>query len=564
MAGFSKPALRLKGSLLKHSFDKLTRSPHSSQKKLLFEILRKNKDTEYGKKYYFSKISDEKDFQKYIPVNSYEDLEPYVEKIIDGRRNILTSDMPVMFNLTSGSSDKPKYIPVTAKTKKHTDILMHQWLYRTLLCHSTFLDGYSLVITGSPVEGYTSSDIAYGSLSGQIYNNLPRGIMDRYALPFVVAEISNYDLRYYAIARLAIEKEVSFIATPNPTTLIRLAEIGMQYQEEIIRSIQEGCLFKKSDFQINAHDLEIVKSLNNTIKPDISRGEFLRDIINNNERLLPRYYWSSLKLIGCWLGGSVGYHAEKLSSYYGGAPRRDLGYLASEGCITLPYEDSTASGILALQNNYYEFVPEDAASHSQVLLSHELEKGKLYKILLTNESGLYRYDINDTVRVDKFYNQTPVLSFVHKSNDILNITGEKLHLNHLLAAFKKVQSRFGISVSQFRVAPNNDFIRHEIFIAFSRDVSPVIVKNSILQEIDFYLSETNIEYAQKRKSKRLNPPCLHVMDASWENEIKKNLIDSGMRDIQYKWQPMSSKFLEIDKKYIKYSIMWDKNDQENC
>ncbi len=553
---FARSSIKVEGSLLKFSLDKLSKVPHKAQKKRLLDILTKNKDTEYGQKYNFANIDNENDFQKYVPINKYQDLEPYIEKTINGHSNILTTDMPVMLNLTSGTSDKPKYIPVTAKTKKNIDSLMHQWLYRALLDHPAFLDKFVLLITSPPVEGHTALGIPYGSLSGQINNELPRSVMNRYAIPFIVAKIKNYDLRYYVMARLAFEKDVSFIATPNPTTLIRLAEVGIQYQNDIIRSIQDGCLFTESNFKISAHDSGILGSLNTSLRPNKARGEFLSNIIKNNNMLLPCHCWATLKLIGCWLGGSVGYHAEKLSTYYGDTPKRDIGYLASEGSITLPYEDSTASGILALQNNYYEFIPEDSngASHSQVLLSHELEKGKLYKVLLTNESGLYRYDINDTVRVDKFYNQTPVLSFVRKTNDIINITGEKLHLNQLLMAFKKVSSKFNISISQFRVASNHDLVRHEIFIAFAKNVSLELLENQVLPGIDLCLSEINIEYLQKRKSKRLNPPCLHVMKTSWEKSIKKKLIESGMRDIQYKWQSISSDFIEMDKKYVEYTI----------
>lgn len=545
--------------MLKRSLDKLTKAPHVAQKKQLLEILTKNRDTEYGQKNNFTKINNEKNFQKYVPVNEYQDLEPYIEKTMNGHKNVLTTDTPIMFNLTSGTSDKPKYIPVTAKTKKQTDLLMHQWLYRCLMDHPSFLDKLNLLITSPSVEGHTPSGAPYGSLSGQIYKNLPHSVTDKHVFPSIVAKINNYDLRYYATVRLAFEKDVSFIATPNPTTLMRLAEIGIQYQEEIIRSIEDGCLFKKSSFQINDHDLEIVKLLNMSLKANRPRAKFLSDVIKNNNTLLPCHCWPCLKLIGCWLGGSVGFHAEKLSTYYGDTPKRDLGYLASEGSVTLPYEDSTASGILALQNNYYEFIPEDSdtASNCQVLLSHELEKGKLYKVLLTNESGLYRYDINDTVKVDKFYNRTPVLAFVHKTNDVINITGEKLHLNQLLMTFKKVRSKFGISINQFRVAPNQALLRHDIFIALDQNVSLELLKKSILPAIDLYLSEINIEYSQKRMSKRLNPPCLHVMKSSWEKDIKKNLIESGMRDIQYKWQPISSDFLEMDRKYVEYTIDYE-------
>jgi hypothetical protein len=556
MAILLRSSLRLEGSFLKYSLDKLTKDPHAAQKKHLFEILRKNKSTEYGEKYNFAKITSEKDFQKHVPIVEYKELEPYVEKTANGLENVLTADTPVMFNLTSGTTDKPKFIPVTNKTKRQTAFLIHQWLYRALLDHPTFLNQHILLITNSPVEGYTSCGIAYGSLSGQINANSPRSVMNRYVLPFIVADIVNYELRYYAMARLAFEKDISFIATPNPTTLMRLADVAIQYQEDIIRSIRDGCLFTKSNFQINAHDQEIVTLLNRTLKPNRPRCDSLSDILKDNNKLLPKHCWPGLKLIGCWLGGSVGFQAEKLSAYYGNTPKRDLGYLASEGCVTLPYEDSTASGILALQNNYYEFIGEDSETtpHCKVLLSHELEKGKLYKILLTNEGGLYRYDINDTVRVDGFYNQTPVLAFVHKTNDVLNITGEKLHLNQLLMAFKKVRSRFDISINQFRVASNHDIVRHEIFMEFGQDVPIDLLKNSVLPEIDSCLSEINIEYSMKRKSKRLNPPCLHVMQPSWEKNFKKDLIKSGVDNVQYKWKPISSDFIDIDKKYVECTI----------
>lgn len=548
--------IKFEGSFLKRSFDKLTKNPREAQKKYLLQILKGNITTEYGRKHNFVKINNETDYQKHVPINEYQDLEPYIEKIINGRKNVLTADMPFMFNLTSGTNDKPKFIPVTVKTRKRTAQLMHQWLYRCLLDHPSFLDKSNFTITGSAVEGHTPSGIPYGSASGLIYKNLPRIMHNSYVLPFVVSDINNYDLRYYVMARLAFEKNVSVIATPNPTTLIKLAEIGIKYQEEIIRSIHDGCLFTSLSFQDSSNDSKIISSLNASLKPNKSRAHFLSDVIKNNGKLLPYCCWPSLKLLGCWLGGSIGYQANKLSSYYRNVPKRDIGYLASEGCITIPCEDFTPSGILALQNNYFEFVPEDSASdpHSQVLLSHELEIGEYYKIILTNESGLYRYDINDTVRVEKFYNQTPVLTFISKTNDVLNITGEKLHVNQIIMTFQRIKSKFNISITQFRVVSNLDQTRYDIFLGLSGDVSMELLKNSVLPSIDSYLSEINIEYSQKRKSKRLNPPCLHIMDVMWEENVRKKVIESGKRDIQYKWPLISSDFLDIDKDYIKYTI----------
>jgi hypothetical protein len=550
--------VKLEGSFLKHSFDKLTKAPHVVQKHYLLQILKRNRGTEYGTKYNFANIYNEGDYQKSVSINRYQDLEPDIEKIINGRKNVLTAEMPFMFNLTSGSSDKPKFIPITNRTKRRTDVLMRQWLYRTFLSHPSFLDKFNFTITSSAVEGETQSGIPYGSASGLLYKNLPRVMRSSYVLPFVVSDIQNYDLRYYVMARLAFEKDISVICTPNPTTLIKIAEIGIQYQEEIIRSIQNGCLFTRLDFEININDSKIVNLINASLLPNRLRAQFLNKVIKDNGRLLPYCCWPSLKILGCWLGGSVGCQVDKLSTCYGNVPKRDIGYLASEGSFTLPYEDYTPSGILALQNNYYEFIPEEVVSNTnpQVLLSHELEIGKNYKVILTNESGLYRYDINDTVRVEKFYNQTPVLAFIRKTNDVLNITGEKVHVNQLIMTFQKIEKKFNIEIRQFRVISNLNYLRYDIFLELGQEIVKELLMNSVLPTIDLFLAEINIEYAQKRKSKRLNAPCLHIMDSSWEANVRKQLIESGKRDIQYKWQSIASEFLEVDRGYVKYTLSY--------
>jgi len=214
---------------------------------------------------------------------------------------------------------------------------------------------------------------------------------------------------------------------------------------------------------------------------------------------------------------------------------------------------------LSLQTNYYEFIPEESRSqdNSPVLLSHELERGKHYKVIITGENGLYRYDINDTVRVEKFYNQTPVLAFVRKTDDMLNITGEKVHVNQLIMTFQKLENEFRIKIRQFRVVSNCNHVRYDIFLELAQEVPKDLLRDSILPAFDSYLAEVNVEYLQKRKSKRLKPPCLHIMNSASEASVKKEQIESGKRDIQYKWQNISSEMLQVDRQYVKWTISID-------
>ncbi|MCF7972358.1 MAG: GH3 auxin-responsive promoter family protein [Phycisphaerae bacterium] len=557
MGRLLKTATWIKGGLIQRSFDRATRDPQSAQAGLLAHILKKNQGTQYGKQYGFSQITTPGLFATTIPINTFPDLSAYVERMKRGERNILTSDQPVLFNLTSGTTDKPKYVPVTQEGMALTANGSRQWLYRALKDHPSFLDHSIVCVSGSAIEGKTKAGIPYGSASGMMYESLPRVLHRSFALPFLLSKIKDYELRYYVMARVALEHEASFVVTPNPTTLVRLAETGIQYQEDIIRSIRDGVLSCTSCLKTTPEDARILDAIRVCLRPNPLRANGLESVIQQHDRLIPAACWKELKLIGCWLGGSIGFQADKLETYFGqDVPKRDIGYLASEGCMTIPYEDNTAAGILALHNNYYEFIPVDqsATTHERSRQCHELEEGKQYKILLTNGNGLYRYDIHDIIEVCGFYHRTPVIAFVRKGDDMLNITGEKLHVNHFTEVFKTLKRTCDLSVTQFRVVPNHRDLRYEILISLESEVSHEFLRETVLSHIDRSLSEGNIEYEAKRRSRRLNPPCIHMMDERWIDDVRDRFIESGHRDIQYKWRAIAAEMSNVDARHILYTI----------
>lgn len=556
MGVFLSSIISAGGVLDRRAFAWDTRHPGQAQEKLLLRLIKKNKNTLYGKKYSLSSIASVKDFRNNLPVVEYSDLEPYIEQIKTGSRNVLTSDPVFMFNMTSGTTARPKYIPLTRQGQKCAGRLMRQWLFHALSDHPSLLDKGFLSITGAAMEGLCTSGIPYGSASGMINNSLPALLRSSFALPAGVAEIADYESRYYVLARFAYAKSISFIATPNPLTLVKLAETAIGRQEEIIRSIHNGWLSEPLQSEQSCIAAGIPDGLRSTLKPNRARAAFLEKTLGKTGRLLPINCWPDLTLIGCWLGGSIGFHAESLSKYYGTVALRDLGYMASEGCITLPLEDAVPSGVLALQNNYYEFIPEAQLdyTHPDVLTAGELEVGSCYKVLLTNENGLYRYDINDVVRVEGLYQQTPVITFLRKSGNILNIAGEKLHLNHCLSAINRLQSDFSVVIHQFRIIPDMTNLRYEFFLDIRSEVPESSMHNAMLTALDAALCENNIEYDSRRRSKRLDSPCIHVMDPSWEDEVRKGHTIFGQRDVQYKWRQFSAEKDAADSGHIKYTI----------
>jgi hypothetical protein len=212
--------------------------------------------------------------------------------------------------------------------------------------------------------------------------------------------------------------------------------------------------------------------------------------------------------------------------------------MASEGHFTVPYQDHRASGILTLRTNYYEFIPEEAhgSENPPVLSSHELEIGKRYAMILTTASGLYRYDLNDIVEVAGLYHETPVIAFVRKGQEMTNITGEKMHVNHFIAAFEEMGKIYQLPVKLFRVRPDFEVSRYSIYLEMSADFPDDTLRNEVLPSLDRCLARLNVEYAEKRRSKRLHLPCLYLMRPGWADEECQREAASGKRDTQYKWR----------------------------
>jgi len=278
------------------------------------------------------------------------------------------------------------------------------------------------------------------------------------------------------------------------------------------------------------------------------RATFLERVLYETGKLLPGDCWPDLALIGCWLGGSIGYYASSLDTFYGPTPLRDLGYMASEGCMSLPLADGQASGVLALRQNYYEFIHESQihAPARDCLGVKDIAVGQCYKVLVTNHNGLYRYDMEDLVKVEGMYRQTPMISFQRKLGHMTNLMGEKLHLNHCLAAMSEVQDQLSLAIDQFRLVPNRDRACYEVLVAFPAEVPNEDRALDVLQAIDRALRAQNMEYDARRQSKRMKAPSMHVMDAAWPRAAK--------RSVQEKWIVLADQKSTTDAAHICYTI----------
>ena len=371
----------------------------------------------------------------------------------------------------------------------------------------------------------------------------------RYALPYAVTGIEDYDARYFAALRLAIEQPVTCVSTPNPSTLIQLAETGRRQVERLIRSVHDGVA------GIDIAQADIAAAITRRLAPNPGCARRLERIVGSASGFEPRAYWPSLRVIACWTGGSVGARLPELRRLYGEeVPIRDLGYLASEARMSMPIADDTSSGLLAIDNCVFEFVPEDESIESGTLLCDELSIGGRYRVLLTTRNGLYRYDINDIVEVTGFHHRCPMIRFVRKGQDMTSLTGEKLHVDQCLSAVRTVQRRFKVWFNAFRLVADAESACYRLLVEPAGGNADGFNVPAISRAVDCELGVQNLEYAKKRRAGQLNPLDVVIMRPGWSDAVCRAAFAAGRRDIQFKWKHLLEGFDVEDERYATKSF----------
>jgi hypothetical protein len=536
-------------SLSARRFERAVKDPIAAQKRLLLSIVGNNADTEYGRRYGFSSITSFADYQRQVPVVSYEDIKSNMERVMAGEKNIFTAEDPLMFARTSGTTGDPKHIPVTptSQNKDHTE-QMRTWIHHAQREHPQMFKKKVLSLVSPAVEGYTSSGIAYGSTSGHVYKNMHWIIRKSYSIPYEVFEIDDYSTMYYAIMRISLEHDVRFVATANPSSIIKIFEKINDNSEVLIKDIHDGTFAGSSRMDDKTRQV-----LTSGVHPNPERAHQLEKCRSRRSGVLkPVDYWPWLSLIGCWKGGTVSHYVKKFDPWVDPegnrpVPVRDWGYLSSEARGSIPMSDQGSRGVLTVSANFFEFVPvpeleaqPDNPASWNLLTLEDIEDEQEYYIFITNNAGLYRYDMNDIIKVAGKYQATPQIEFLRKGRGMTNITGEKVSVNHIMTIMRKAGDITGTTPDHFKAEADADKSRYVFSVEFTRSVDRT-VREEFLKSLDEHLKDINVEYKSKRESQRLQPPVLHVMKEGWYDRDRKERIESGMRSFQAKTTRLSLK-----------------------
>ncbi len=501
-------------------FLNLCKNPTSVQKEVLLDILNRNKNCELGKRFGFESIKTPDEFREKVPVTEWEFYREDVSRMMKGETDILFSGPTEYFIHTSGTEGSNKSIPESAMGRVAKNLVMNLRNLYIMQKYPELLKGKFLPLSNSAVVGYTEADIPIGTASGLTTEDTDKDLLDRYnACPLPVKRITDSLANDYTTMRFSMEQDVRGITGNNIGRLVTMVEVANEYAGELIKDIENGTLSNR--FNI---DEEIREALKPYLKPNRDKAEQLKTALEKKGKFVPSLFWPNLKVIRCWLSGSIGQYVNRakrlLDDYEHEIVFIDAGYGASEGKFNIPLQENRASAPVALFGAFYEFIEVGDKSGKTHFL-WELEDKREYRIIVTTYSGLYRYDLHDIIRVNGFTYETPNIEFVSKTQDIANICGEKMSADLLVRVFAEALSINKTDARHFCVFPDVENARYLFFV---EPADKSLNYEELLRTIEKLMHKYNDLYTLLRGQNLLSYPGIVKMKKGWQQALYKQRI----------------------------------------
>lgn len=426
------------------------------QKKKLYNIIQKNRKTLFGKLHKFDRITSIRDYKKYVPISDYDSYIPLIERILNGEKNVLTSEEVLILQPTSGTTSGSKLIPYTESLKNEFQKAINVWLFDIFSHYPKILTGkHYWSISPVLVKKETKDKTFVGFEDDTNYLGW-KGILLRKVLviPPFIKDIRNIENFWYLTSYFLLKtKELAIISIWSPTFLLMILENIEKYLERLLKDIYEGKVTLPEDENINF----IIRGIN----PLQKRAKELEKAFHLP--ITQRYskIWPDLKLISCWQDGPSRYYAEKLLKIFPDVLIQGKGLIATEGIISFPLIEA-GGNLPAYTSHFLEFIPD---GEENTFLINELETGEEYTVIITTGGGLYRYNLKDRVKVVKKFMGLPVLEFTGRLN-FSDIVGEKLEECHIRKVIERVFEKLKIGIKFVLLAPHieNNLVNYILFI----------------------------------------------------------------------------------------------------
>ncbi len=399
---------------------KWSENPIETQRRVFLQLIKSAQQTAFGKDHHFDKINSFEDFANQVPVRDYEEIKPYIERVVKGESDVLWKGKPIYFAKTSGTTSGAKYIPLTKESmpyhiKAARNAILH-YIHQT--GKADFVDGKMIFLQGSPILE-EKNGIKFGRLSGIVAHYVPKYLQKNRMPSYETNIIEDWETK--------VNKIVEETLPENMTLISGIPSWVQMYFEKI---------YEKTGKKIG----EVFPNFNLFIYGGVNYEPYRAKFEN---------------LIG-----------RKVDSI-------EL-FPASEGFFA--YQDSqTEKGMLLLLDGgiFYEFIKADEffTENPQRYTIGEVELGVNYVMIISTNAGLWAYNIGDTIQFVSLKPHRLIVS--GRVKHYISAFGEHVIGKEVEEALRKAMEGTDISVNEFTVAPQitpqNGLPYHEWLIEFEKE-----------------------------------------------------------------------------------------------
>ena len=542
--------LIMKGRKSLKRMDKNSEHGMEVNNNLLMKIIRDNKDTEYGKKYNFANIKNIEDYKKNVPFSDYDTYAPYIERMTNkNEKNLITCYDVIHYAESSGTIGVQKLIPVTKPSMKiyedytitRCSALADEY-YRNK--HAKISKCKGLNTLECEVR-YTPSGVTRGAVSGggarQYKALFPFYLTSPNPVLFPKCEMS----LIYMKARFALEdKNMSFMFSVFMTNLVDIMTYIKNNWKMIVHDIEFG------EVDPSIGDSKTLEDIMPYIKKNKERADELKAIFEQGfDEPIIKKIWPKLSFVSSIGNGGFATYTEKFRKYLGEDVPIDFSiYGASEGLFAACRQINKPEFVLLPDSCFYEFLPVDGGDAEDTLTLDQLEVGKEYEIIVTNQCGFYRYKIRDSIKVLGYYNTLPLITFCRRMNQVVNICAEKTTEEHLDETMKRMSERFNINIADycFYLDDFDDPSRYVLVIEPDKELENVD-NETYSKALDEILSEVNKEYGMLRGRGSIGAPLVLFQQvgthAVWrEMKIYKGASSNQVKPVRILDAPIKQNF----------------------
>jgi len=527
--------LRLAGRALKRRFDAQSHQADRVNQRLLFQILKRNQETEFGKRHRFGALQTVDDFRREVPLATYNDVRSDMERVARGEQNVLTVDPPIAVGLSSGTTGTQKQLILTAREQGllSPSIALLAGAFVEASIGGTHPLGKGISLMSARLRESPPGGLPTGALTAVTMTQLLKRAPGQFLSPPEAYLIQkSTDAAYVHLLFGLAEPSLEYLRAPLASGVLDLFHVLEHQGVRLVEDLLRGTL---------SPQLEIEPSLRTAIearlRPQEAASRRLAQALSQGMDGLALRLWPQLKYISTIVGGNFSVYAQKLRRYAGPVPLFSPAYVATEGTLGMGMKAEATSYVLLPTTVFFEFIPVEAIDDAapQTRLLHELAVGAQYEVVLTNCNGLYRYRLGDVIQVVEHHGRLPVVEVLFRRGGLLDIAGEKTSEHAAREALREALGQEGLSVVDFTTQVDVDAFpqRYVFFVELEReDRAPPVDEAQVSQRLQAALCRANPRYEAARS--KLGPVVLYCVRLGTFRELRDRLVQRGISQSQAK------------------------------